>query len=282
MDAPMSKRFLLLLTALFCLMAVVLPTAAQDKTKTSESATDFVPDTFAGFITVQTTDLTLTLQGLNDAIHAAALLQPTRVNTSINDVLGYYDFIPFGNWFDLEQQDFAGIVSPWLGKDMVIAYSNFDAGLAARNNEILLIMSNTNVLDATSRIERVLKGQDLPERETYRGITIYEGDKASFAMTTPAVFVGPVDLIKAALDVQAGQASPMTNDPTYHTVHDAQPDGTFVSAYVKGPYIMSSVNGLLNGDAFSEPVLSAFGGALGIGQEQANFSQLLLNGGIDA
>src|SRR4051812_45218356 len=109
MDAPMSKRFLLLLTALFCLMAVALPAAAQEKT--SESATDFVPASFAGFITVKTTDLKVTLQGLNEALHAATLLQPLRVNSAITDVLGYYDFIPFGTWFDLEQQDFLGIVS---------------------------------------------------------------------------------------------------------------------------------------------------------------------------
>ena len=276
----MSKRFLLIMITLFCLTAVVLPAAAQDKT--SQSATDFVPASFAGFITVKTTDLTLTLQSLNEAIHTAALLQPLRVNSGITDVLTYYDFIPFGTWFDLEQADFAGIVSPWLGQDMVIGYRKFDAGLTASNNDILLIMSNTNVLDATSRIEKVLKGQDLPQRETYRGITIYEGDKASFAMTIPAVFVGPVDLIKAALDVQAGEAASLTADPIYHTVHAAQPADTFVSAYVNGTYVMSAVNGLLNGDPFSAPVLKAFGGALSIGQNQANFSQLLLNGGIDA
>ncbi len=276
----MSKRFLLIVTALVYLMAVVLPAAAQETD--SPSATDFVPDSFAGFITVKTTDLNLTLQSLNDALHVATLLQPLRVNSSLADMLGYYDFIPFGTWFDLEQQDFAGIVSPWLGKDMVISYRKFDAGLSAGNNDILLILSSTNVLDASSRIEKVLKAQDLPERETYRGITIFEGDKASFAMTTPAVFIGPVDLIKAALDVQAGAASPLTADPIYHTVHAAQPADTFVSAYVKGSYVMSAVNGLLNGDSFSAPVLKAFGGALGIGQDQANFSQLLLSGGIDA
>ncbi len=276
----MSKRFLLLVIALFCLLAVVLPAAAQDAAVAS--AADFVPNNVAGFITIKTTNLNLTLQSLNEAIRSAKLLQPLRVNSSINDVLGYYDFIPFGTWFDLEEQDFAGLVSPWLGKDMAIAYRKFDAGLSAGNNDILMILSSTNVLDASNRIEKVLKGQDLPQRETYRGITIYEGDKASFAMTLPAVFIGPVDLIKAALDVQAGAAPAITADPIYRTVHAAQPADTFVSAYVSGSYIMPAVNGLLNGDPFSAPVLKAFGGALGIGQEQSNFSQLLLNGGFDA
>src|SRR4051812_41243922 len=110
MDAAMSKRFLLFMTMFLCLSMLVMPTAAQNKT--SESATDFVPASFAGFITIKTTNLNLTLQSLNEALHAAALLQPLRVNASISDVLGYYDFIPFGTWFDLEQQDFAGIVSP--------------------------------------------------------------------------------------------------------------------------------------------------------------------------
>ena len=276
----MSKRFLLLVIALFCLLAVVLPAAAQDAAVAS--AADFVPNNVAGFITIKTSNLNLTLQSLNEAIRSAKLLQPLRVNSSINDVLGYYDFIPFGTWFDLEEQDFAGLVSPWLGKDMAIAYRKFDAGLSAGNNDILMILSSTNVLDASNRIEKVLKGQDLPQRETYRGITIYEGDKASFAMTLPAVFIGPVDLIKAALDVQAGAAPAITADPIYRTVHAAQPADTFVSAYVSGSYIMPAVNGLLNGDPFSAPVLKAFGGALGIGQEQSNFSQLLLNGGFDA
>ncbi len=275
----MSKRFLLLVTTLFCLLAVVLPAAAQDA---PISAADYIPDNFAGFITIKTTDLNLTLQSLNEAIRSAKLLQPLRVHSLLSDVLGYYDFIPFGTWFDLEKQDFPGLVSPWLGQDMAIGYRKFDAGLKAGNPDILMILSSTNVLDASSRIEKVLKGQDLPQRETYRGITIYEGDKASFAMTVPAVFIGPVDLIKAALDVQAGAASAITADPTYRTVHAAQPADTFVSAYVSGSYIMPAVNGLLNGDPFSAPVLKAFGGALGIGQEQSNFSQMLLNGGFDA
>ncbi len=276
----MSKRFLLLLTLLFCLITVVLPAAAQDAA--SFSAADYVPENVAGFITIKTTDLNLTLRSLNEAIRSAKLLQPLRVNTSINDVLGYYDFIPFGTWFDLEQQDFAGIVSPWLGQDMAIAYRKFDAGLTASNNDILMILANKNVLDASNRIEKVLKGQDLPQRETYRGITIYEGDKAAFAMTVPAVFIGPVDMIKMALDIQAGAASAITSDPTYRTVHAAQPADTFVSAYVSGSYIMPAVNGLLNGDPFSAPALKAFGGAMGIGQSQSNFSQMLLNGGFDA
>src|SRR3954471_20956560 len=102
---PMSKRFVLLVTSLFCLLAVVIPAAAQDAS--SLSATDFIPDTVAGFITIKTTDLRLTLQSLNEAAQSANLLQPTRVHLAVNDVLGYYDFIPFGTWFDLEQQDFA-------------------------------------------------------------------------------------------------------------------------------------------------------------------------------
>ncbi len=278
----MSKRFLMILTAAVSLLIFALPAAAQDAVSLSTSATDFVPDSFAGFITVQTTDLDATLISLNEALRSAKLLQPQRVNSSLDSVLSYYDFIPFGQWFDLELADFAGIVRPWLGRDLVIGYRNFDAGLKAGWGDILLILSNTDVLNATSRLEKVLKGQDLPNRETYRGITIYGGDKAAFAMTVPAVFVGPVDLIKAALDVQAGAAASLTASPLYHTVHAAQPADSFVSAYVTGPYLVSAVNGLLNGDPFSAPVLRAFGGALNLGQEQANFSQLLLNGGFDA
>ncbi len=277
----MSKRLLSLMIALLSLL-VVVPTAAQDKKSDSTSATDFVPSSVAGFITVKTTDLSLTLQSMNEAVRSAKLLQPLRVTSDLNSVLGYYDFIPFGTWFDLEQQDFAGIVAPWIGKDMVLAYRKFDAGLAANNNDILLILSNTNVLDASNRIEKVLKGQDLPQRETYRGITIYEGDKAAFALTIPAVFIGPVDMIKLALDVQAGEAPALTADPTYRTVHAAQPEGTFVSAYVSGSYIFPAINGLLNGDPFSLPPLKAYSGALGMGLDKANFSQLLLNGGMDA
>ena len=198
----MSKRFKLLAAALFCLLAVALPAAAQDAT--APSAADFIPGSFAGFITIKTTDLTVTLRSLNEAIYSAKLLQPARIRSRVGQVLGYYDIIPFGTWFDLEEQDFPGLVSPWLGADMAIGYRKFDAGLKAGNPDILMILSSTNVLDASNRIEKILKAQDLPERETYRGITIYEGDKASFAMTVPAVFIGPVDLIKAALDVQAG------------------------------------------------------------------------------
>lgn len=276
----MSKRFCLIVIAAFATLVFALPAAAQDHN--AASATDFVPENFAGFVTVQTSDLTTTLQGLNEALRSASLLQPLRVNSSIADVLGYYDFIPFGAWFDLEQQDFAGLVSTWLGADMVIGYRNFDAGLKANLRDMLMILSNTDILDATSRLQNVLVNQDLPARETYRGITIFQGDKAAFAMTTEAIFIGPVDLIQAALDVQAGAAPAMTDSPLYHTVHAAQPANTFVSAYVTESHILPAVNGLLNGDRFSAPVLAAFGQALGDGEAQANFSHLLLNGGIDA
>ena len=63
----------------------------------------------------------------------------------------------------------------------------------------------------------------------------------------------------------------MTSDPTYRTVHAAQPADTFVSAYVSGSYIMSAVNGLLNGDPFSAPVLKAFGGGVGNGARTIEF-----------
>ncbi|MCA0457708.1 MAG: DUF3352 domain-containing protein [Chloroflexi bacterium] len=276
----MSKRLLLLLFAALAVLVFTLPAAAQNETPISASA--FVPEDFAGFITVQTGDLNTTLQGLNEALRSATLLQPLRVNSGLDEVLGYYDFIPFGTWFDLEQQDFAGLVSPWIGPDMVIGYRNFDAGLNASIRDMLLILSNTDILDATSRLESVLVNQDLPGREMYRGITLFQGDKASFAMTTAAVFIGPVDLIKAALDVQAGAAPALTDTPLYHTVHAAQPADTFVSAYVTQSHILPAVNGLLNGDRFSVPVLQAFGQALGGGETPAPFSHLLLNGGIDA
>ena len=73
----MSKRFCLVVIAAFAALVFALPAAAQDENVLS--ATAFVPENFAGFVTVQTSDLNTTLQGLNEALRSASLLQPLRV-----------------------------------------------------------------------------------------------------------------------------------------------------------------------------------------------------------
>ncbi|MEZ4672476.1 MAG: DUF3352 domain-containing protein [Anaerolineae bacterium] len=270
----MSKRFILLLVSSLFLFALALPAAAQSP----HAAADLVPADFAGFIRLDTTDARVPLQGMNEATLAAAIMQPTRVDLGSSARL-YFDFIPFAPLFDVETATFAANILPWLGDDLVLAYRTFDGALQANPDDMLIILSTHDMLGAISDLGTIIRGQDIPERDSYRGITLYIGDKTTIAVTEEAVFIGPTELVKAALDVQAGTAPALTAQPAYAALHSSTPEDAFATAYITSDYILPAVNGLLNGNGDSQPLLKAFGGALAT--QRQSFESLLLDGGFD-
>ncbi len=271
----MVKRALLIFVTLAALS--IWPVAAQGLTT---SAVDFVPADFAAFVQVRMDAPDLILQDLNIVAFVASRLEPLRISLG-SDRLGFDDFIPITTTFDVDGVSFNDNILPWLGDDMVIAYRDFDSQLSADAGDALLIFSTGDVLESANSLSPVLEGQDLLKQEVYRGITIYIGDKTSIALTAPAVFVGPTDLIHDALDVQAGVRESMTRLPVQVVLHDTVGENPAVYAFVKADYVLPAVSGLLGGQPSTEALLAAFGGALSQIRGDGSFETLLLDHGFD-
>ncbi len=258
-------------------LANILPLSAQSS---PVSVADFIPADFAGFVRLDETDPLATVQNINRAIQVAGLFQPTRVEQRQNGY-AHYDLIPFERLFDVAGTNFTDNIIPWLNGELILAYRTFDGGLKADQSNFLIMLATENPLMAANGLKSVVSGQDFQEQETYRDTTLYIGDKAAIAFTTQAVFVGPVDLIKAAMDVQAGESTPLTDSEAYQAVQAALPEDSFMSAYVTGDHLLTAVNGLMNGEVDSTALLQAFGGAMSQIRSASNFTQLLLTNGFD-
>jgi len=270
----MVKRILFLVVILALLS--VFPVAAQAE----RTAADFVPADFAGFIRLRVDNDTL--RSLNIMTFVGAILQPQRVNYDAQNGVGFEDFMPFATLFDVEETSFETNVLPWLDGELVLAYRQFDAALQTNPDDLLIILPTENLFNAAAAMSAVINGQDLPSEETYRTIPIYIGDHTAIAMTSQAVFIGGLDVIKAALDVQAEATPRLTDTLPYRNARAAAPEDPLIWGYVAGDHLLPALNGLLNGEPESEALLSAFGGALGQIQTDENFETLLLNGGFDS
>jgi hypothetical protein len=253
------------------------PVAAQDETV---RAADYVPADFAGFIEVRLDNPQATLSGMNIAAFAASQAQPTRVVLGTSGI-PFDDFVPFSSLFDVDDTSFVANVLPWVNGEMVIAYRDFNSQLQAEAEDVLLIVPTESVLNAAGRLSAIIQQQDLLTPQSYRGVDVYQGDKTSIALTAPVVFIGPTDLIHAALDIQADLAEPMTANPVYGALRAASDSEAFVFAYVAGDHILPVVSGLVGGDEQSQPLLAAFGGALAQIRQDSGLETLLLNDGFD-
>lgn len=269
--------------AIFALLALsllgVFSVFAQDSTVDPAA---YVPADFAGFIRLKVgEDPAETQRRLNIALFVARNMEPARVQLPTS---GYtYDtFLPFTAMFDAEGVTFASTVLRWLNGDVVLAYRSFNGAFETEADDVLAILPNTAVLEATAGLSAVIQAQDLPQKETYRGIPLYIGDKTTIAITSPAVFIGPTDLVKQALDIQAGVSQPLTVDPAYQALPWSESEDTFISAYVTKDYILPAVNGLLNGVVESQDMVQAFGEALGNIQPETSFESALLNSMFDS
>ncbi len=268
----MWKRlvFVVLLVSLIAL----LPVAAQQPN--TRDAADYIPADFAGFIRLRLTEPGVTVQNINAVAFAAQMLQPNRVALG-DEALQFDTVIPFIQWFNVDGTSFVDNVLPWVEGEMALAYRQFDGAFETATDDILLVLPVTNYLNATSALSPILNGQDLGSETEHRSVKIYIGDRVSYAITSTVVFIGPLERVKAGLDVQAGAAEPISAQPAYRAITEASPADAPISAYIGGDYLLPAINGLLNGQATSEALLQALGGAL----TSQGFVQQVLDGSFD-
>jgi len=262
---------ILLLVPLILLFAVISPAAAQDV-----SPLDWIPADFAGFVRVDTSDPRAAVSQLGLALFVSAVLQPSRAPSS--QVQGFDTFFPLDT-FDMENASFTTSVLPWVKNEVVIAYRSLSAGFQADAENTLLILPTGDAFQAASFLNQIIQAQDLLQRETYRDVSIYDGDKTAFAFAPAAILIGPADLLHEAIDTLSGNSAALTADPVYQQVQAALPDTSLLSAYVANETAAHALSVLVSGSAAADPFFSALNDAL-VG-DQNSPERLLLNGSLD-
>ncbi|MBL8164287.1 MAG: DUF3352 domain-containing protein [Anaerolineae bacterium] len=274
----MDKRIVIVLLVVVALLAGALPVMAQD---TPLTGADYVPADFAGFLRLRMDDPADTLRALNFFAFTGLLVQPERVNYNPQQGIGYGGLLPLDAAFDIENTSFVQNVLPFAGGEVIIAYPQFDGALNIGADEWVMIVPTEDVFTAAAQLRLIIEGQDLPQQETHRDTTLYIGDKTTLALADGALLIGSTDLIKAALDAAAGERERISDLLAYQQVRAAAPENPSLWGYVTQDYLLAAVNGALNGDADSQALLAAFGGALSQTRGEASFESRLLDGGFD-
>ncbi len=269
----MMRRVIWMMLALFL---VALPAAAQD----ASSPLDWIPADFAGFVRLNMQDAQATLTRLNIALQAVSLIQPLRFNQAV-EPLSYESYLPLALLFDVEDPAFAQDIFPWLGGDVILAYRQFDAPLSADESDILMVLPTRDAFLAASRLNRIIEEQHFGERETYRGVTLYIGDTSTIAVTPDVVLVGPVELIRAALDLHAGEGEPLTAQPSYRAIQAQVPAGALAFGYLSGDDADGVLSVLLNGESAPDPLLQVAGDVLREVRGQESLETVLLTNRVD-
>lgn len=265
------KRILWILPLL---LLVALPVAAQ-----TPSPADWIPADFSAYVRIDMSNPQTTLGNLNIGMFVASVLQPTRIQYA--DASNFDTFFPLDS-FDVEGVTFTQNVLPWLEDEMVVAYHSLGTQFEAATDDVLLIFPVTNSLRAANALSRVITGQDFLQRDTYRDMNVYEGDKTSFAFTPFAVLIGPVDLIHAAIDTMLGDAPSITADPVYQQIDAALAgENTLIYAYLAGDTAARALSVLMTGSDAADPLLLAVEQSLGDLTNDRTPERLLLSGGLD-
>jgi hypothetical protein len=258
------------------MLLVVWPAAAQR----ARSPLDWIPADFAGFLRLNMDDAQATLTRLNIALQAVAIIQPARFDQAI-EPLDYESYLPLGLLFDIEDPAFAQDIFPWLGGEVILAYREFDAPLSADEDDILMILPAEDAFLAAGRLNRIVEAQHFAGRETYRGVTLYIGDRSAIAVTPQTVLVGSVELIQAALDLQAGDGEALTAQPAYRAVAAQVPDDALAFGYIAGDSTGGVLSSLLNSASSPEPLLQVAGEVLRDLHGQNSFESMLLTGHVN-
>jgi hypothetical protein len=272
-----SKNRAAFVVVVLLLLFIAFSAVAPVTVNASATAADLVPADFAGFIRLQMTQPADTLQGLNIAYFTASRLQPPRL--TFTQVQSLDTFLPL-DLLDMEDASFTTDILPWLGDEMVVAYKRFNSQLQAGLSDALLILPTTNMLNATTSLERIIRGQDLKRQDTYQGTTLFIGDKSTIAITIATVFIGPEDLVREALDVQAGAAPPMTDSAAYAAIAPSTSGDTMIFGFVDGSQAIDALNFAVGGDN-GGPLLAALGQALPTLHSAGTLESMLLDGQLD-
>ena len=266
----MLKR---LLGLLIFIALVSLPAAAQDE----PNPLAWIPADFAGYLRLSVNEAD-TLTMLNIATFAASFLQPERI--TFDPLSGLEGVLPLDT-LDVDDFNFGSDIFPWLAGEVILVYQEFGPGLRTGTDDLVMIFPTNDLLQSASSLSRIIQGQDVLEKETYRDVTLYLADKTSIAFAQQAVLVGPTDLLKTLLDVQAGEGERLIDAPAFSQIAPTIPDDAMLSGYARGSEVARLLSFVLEGDESALPVLADLHEALQTYQEDATFEQLLLGGQID-
>lgn len=258
-------------TALLILL-LISPTSAQENL-TSEN---WIPADFAGFLKLNL-ESGNTLLGLNMAAFVASFIQPSRF--AFEAIQSLDAIIPLAQ-LDVEDASFNRDILPWLGNDILLAYKQFGNDLIVDDRDLLLILPSRDALQSASSFRRILENQDLLERETYRGMTLYLADKSTIAFTPQAVIIGETEIVKSVLDLQVGVGERLVDTEAYQAIRSVSQDG-MVSAYINGSEAMRIFSFLMSGGESTLPLFKALGEALGAHRGAASFEQIMLGDSLD-
>lgn len=289
----MKRRLLalcLILTAVLPFGGLAAPASAQ--TESSFTLLEWVPADFAGALRLETPTAQRALNTINLNFAVASLFQPNR--TPSQAARGLEAVFPL-TAFDLEGGSFDTLINPWLGGEIVVGYPAFDSRLNAESP--LLMLATAQPFNAVTAMRTALSGQDLLATESYRGVTIYVGDRTAFAFTPVAVLIGAPDHLRAVLDAAFGDAPALTDDPVYVQVTQALAQSTPriagqartapISVYLSGAAAANAPRLLLSATSAADPLFDALVAAVdGLTAYEPDAPQTperaLLAGGVDA
>lgn len=272
----MKRRYRigLLLVVLLSLGAAAV--SAQDESY----LLDWVPAGSAGFVSVRHDDDMLAVLGLS--LETARFLQPARID--VGDSVDIEDFFPIG-LFDLEAFDFGQLILPWLGDEMLFVYGNLNPDFTLSDADFLWLFKTDDAFAALAALQPVLEGQDnnlFAEPENYKGITIYDGDKAALAVAPNAVLVGSPTMLRAAIDAALGDSERLVSGLTYVQVRAEAPPDAPLFAYLEGDHAARALSVLLGGGDAALPLLNALGQAVNDANRGNTLASALLTGDVDA
>lgn len=269
----LMKRILLIILLIFLLLLAVAPAAAQIPVPI-----DWIPAEFTGFVRLDVEDPQFTLNDLNLSLFVASVLQPIRFQ--FTEAQGYDTFFPLDS-FDMENASFTETVLPWLKDEIIVAYRQLGAQFNADAEETLMILPSHDGFMSATVLQAVIAAQDLGERETYRDVIIYRGDKTSFAFLPTAVLVGADELIHATLDTMSGEHEALTASPVYQQVSASMPESPLISAYISEETAARALGVLLSGSDAADPFLGALNQLLVEQDDNRSPERLLLSGSVD-
>lgn len=268
----MCKRVLWVIIILTLSAGVLVPAAAQD----GENLLAWIPADFAGFVRLKTGSAD-TLSALNVAAYAASFLQPAR---GLEPVDSLDDLVSLAA-LDVDDASFQQDILPWLGDELIIAYHHFGPHFTGTPDSAVLLLPTRDALQSASSLQRILRQQDILERDSYRGTTLYLADKTTLAFTPTAVLVGPTEYVQAMLDTQAGETPRLIDRADFPLVTANLPVNAVASGYLIGAESLRALSVLLEGSETAQPILQNLGAALNTYRQGASLEQRVLTGALD-
>ena len=264
------RRALLCASALLILAAPLL--AQEPDPPGAADPREFLPADVDAWLRLDLDDRDA-LDALNIAARSAALLQPARPGLQM--LQGLEQALPLQQLDTEALPVFARDFAPWLDDELFLAWRR-----DADNPEPLLILPTQDLLQALGSFSDILDEQDLLQRDQHQGQRLWLADRSSIAFTPGAVLIGPEELVRAALDAQAGAGPALLAEGSGIAPRDGDGPaaGEILSGWLRGTQTPRALAALLSGSEGAEPLLGAIGQALQGLDGDTTLQQLALGG----